>query len=408
MTILKKILIVCILIFLGLLFFLKQNEKSETEVVFWTVQLAPFSDYINDVISDFESSHPDIKIKWIDVPYSEAEKRVLASLLSNSMPDLINITSDFNMTLAVKGALAPVENGLSVYNKALTNVLSYEQQVWGIPFYATSAVTIYNKELLKEFGLNKPAVDYDELFNQMNEAPNLKNKYLFMPTLTENDTLYKLLNKYGLSSPDKIYNQKAQELFAELKTLYTQEKLPKEAITQTHREVLEKYSSGQIAYLQAGANFLNIIKENSLDVYNKTEASEQFYGLNKSYDFSLMTLAVPQKAKHKEQAFLFAKFLTNAQNQLEFAKLTGILPCNNETLKNEYFATYDVKDLLSKARYIGAKQLLNPISYPKQSKNHKEVITLINSLVEKILLENVNIDEQLEQTAIKWRKIIQN
>ena len=40
-----------------------------------------FSDYINGVISEFEVQNPDIKIKWIDVPFSEGEKRTLASVL---------------------------------------------------------------------------------------------------------------------------------------------------------------------------------------------------------------------------------------------------------------------------------------------------------------------------------------
>ena len=348
----KIIIIACILLFVSAFFAVRTNDNEKNEVVFWTVQLAPFSDYINGVINDFEKENPDIKIKWIDVPYSEAEKRVLASLLSNSMPDLINITADFNMTLAVKGALEPFEKGTELYNTSLLNTLTYDEKIWGVPFYATSAITVYNKGLLKDFGIAKPAETYDELFLQMDKAPIIKNKYLFMPTLTENDTLYKLLNKYELNSPKGLATKNAEIFFAELKKLYGEEKIPKEAITQTHREVLEKYSAGQIAYLQAGANFLNIIKENSLEVYEKTDVAEQFYGKEKAYDFSLMTLAVPKKAKNREQAFLFAKFLTNAQNQLEFAKLTGILPCNNETLKNEYFSFRFHSPVYSSARRI--------------------------------------------------------
>ena len=61
-----------------------------------------FSDYINNIISEYETSHPNIKIKWIDVPFSEGEKRTLASILSNNPPDLVNLNPDFSSILAQK------------------------------------------------------------------------------------------------------------------------------------------------------------------------------------------------------------------------------------------------------------------------------------------------------------------
>lgn len=405
MSKIKIILIICVLICANMLFSLKP-KKENVEVVFWTVQLSPFSNYINGVIDSFESQHPYIKVKWVDIPYSEAEKRVLASLLSSSMPDLINITSDFNMTLAAKGALAEVDENLNSYNRPLLKAVSSNDKVWGIPFYATSAVTIYNKELMNSFGILAPPKTYSELFEQIKVAKVETNKFLFMPTLTENDTLYKLLNKFDITTPQKLTTQNSKELFELLKMFYQEGKIPKEAITQTHREVLEKYSSGQIVYLQAGANFLNIIKENSLDVYNKTDVAQQFYEGNGGFDFSLMTLAVPKKAKNKAEAFLFAKYLTNAANQLEFAKITGILPCNKITLSDQYFSDYNQGDLISKARYIGAKQLTEPISYLEQDSNYKNIIVLLNSLIEKILLEDKSVAEQLNQTSKKWIELI--
>ncbi len=410
MTKFKYFLSICIVLAISMFFYglnIKKNDKNEKEVIFWTVQLSPFSSYINGVINDFEQQNPQIKIKWIDVPYAEAEKRVLASLLSNNMPDLMNITSDFNIMLATKGALNSIDNGLENYNPEILKLLNFDNKVWGIPFYATSAITIYNKELVNKFGINKHPKTYSELFLLAEKTPKLNNKYLFMPTLTENDTLYKILNKYGFVDVDTISSDKSVELFSCLKFLYDNEKIPKESITQTHREVLEKYSSGQIAYIQAGANFLNIIKENSLDVYNKTDVLPQFYGNEERYDFSLMALAIPLKSKYSKEALLFAQFLTNEKNQLEFAKLTGVLPVNKYTLKNEYFNDkVNKNDLQAKAREIGATQLSAPIFYPIQNKKHKEIINLLNSTIEQILLENKNILQTLKILGENWLLLI--
>lgn len=406
----KKIVIFVIIFILSFVFIglNKKQKDARTEVVFWTTQLTPFATYMNDVINSFEQQHPNIKIKWIDVPYAEAEKRVLASLLSNSLPDLINITADFNMTLASKGALAEIDIAQNTYNEALLNTLKYNDKVWGIPFYATSAITIYNKQLLKEFNINTPAKSYDEVFLQMDKAPIIKNKFLLMPTLTENDTLYKILNKYDLSEPDKLTSNKSLELFSQLKNLYNSNKMPKESITQTHREMLEKYSAGQLAYVQIAGNFLNTINENSPDVYSNSDVAYQFYGDTPQYDFSLMTLVVPKKAKYKNEAKMFARYLTNSENQLEFAKITGVLPCNQKTLQNAYFKQdNDSNDLIAKARNIGAKQLNNPISYPIQTKNHKEIIVILNNAIQEILIGE-DLKQVLQESAKAWAILINN
>ena len=48
-----------------------KNDADEKEVVFWTLQMNEFTSYMTDVIAKFEYENPDIKIKWIDVPFSE-------------------------------------------------------------------------------------------------------------------------------------------------------------------------------------------------------------------------------------------------------------------------------------------------------------------------------------------------
>ena len=75
------------------------------EIVFWTLQLSTFNNYINNVISNFEQENPEYKIKWIDVPYAEGEKRTLAAILTDNPPDLVNLTPDFSHVLAKKNAL---------------------------------------------------------------------------------------------------------------------------------------------------------------------------------------------------------------------------------------------------------------------------------------------------------------
>jgi putative chitobiose transport system substrate-binding protein len=223
-----------------------------------------------------------------------------------------------------------------------------------------------------------------------------------MPALTENDTLLKILNKYGINSPQKLTSQRSGQIFNEYKRLYQADLIPKESITQTHREALEKYMSEQVVFIQSGANFLNMIKDNAPEVYNVTEVSNQLTGDTGKYDVSIMNLIIPERSKNKEAALKFALYLTNSENQLQFAKLTTILPVNNNTLKNAYFKT-NSGDVISRARYLSARQLDNLALPVRSSKNRKEILMLLNTSVQEILLNKSDTASALKKTAEMWK-----
>ena len=158
-----------------------------------------------------------------------------------------------------------------------------------------------------------------------------------------------------------------------------------------------------------GANFLNIIRENALKVYEKSEIYPQLKGDNGKYDFSLMDLAIPVKSKHKTQAIRFAMFLTNEKNQYELAQKTSILPVNKFALEKFIKQLSNKKTKSNIAQLISAKQLNNLSQIPYLGENKKEKIEIINMYVQKILLEKnkaqiKNILQMVENELKKCKK----
>lgn len=400
--------IACILLVSLVYILTKPQKHNENEVVFWSLQMGTFDGYMKPLIAEFERQNPNIKIKWIDVPYSEGEKRTLASILSSNPPDLVNLTPDFSSVLAQKQALEYIDCAkLKDYNKQITQSLMTDGKCYAVPFYATSSLTFYNKELLKKAGIKHLPQTYDEL-NLL--APKIKQKtgmFVTMPTLTENDTLLKILNKSGINTSQTLISDKSVKIFEGYRKLYQKDLIPKESITQNHQEALEKYMSGQLAFIQSGANFLNIVKENAPQVFKYTDVAPQFTGDNGKYDVSVMNLIIPLRAKHKDGALRFALFLTNKQNQIELAKLTTILPVNNLALKDSYFNSYTEGDVIAKARVLSAKQLGNLQKNIRFENNHKEILTLLNTTVQQILLGNDDVKKVLESAAKDWKRLEQ-
>lgn len=405
-SLLLKYALLLIAIVLIIFLFPARHRTSDNEVIFWTLQMSDFSPYMLEVIKEFEAENPEIKIKWIDVPFSEGEKRTLASVLSDNPPDLINLNPDFAALLAQRGALYEIDDKYTTqFNKPVINSLKQNGKLYSLPWYATSAVTIYNKKLLQKSGAKLPAT-YEDIAEIAPVIRAKTNAYVLLPNITENDTMLRILNKYGVNSPQNINSAQSQEVFDMFKELYRKNLIPKESITQTHREALEKYMAENIVFFQAGANFLTMIKENAPSTYKSTDVAPQITGKLGQNDFSLMNFVIPLRAKHKEEALKFVLFLTNNENQLELAKLTNVLAVNEETLKNDFYKSYDKNDLMSKARFISAKQLYNIEPSMKPEKNRKEINTLINTAVQQILINKNTTKNILDDVSVEYKKLI--
>ena len=368
-------------------------KDSRKEVTFWTLQMGDFAPYINEIIENYEKSHSDIKIKWVDVPFSEGEKRTLAAVMTDFPPDLINLNPDFSAILAQKGTLQeiPAEK-LKDFAPDVVKAMEYNDKIYSIPWYATSAITIYNKELFKKTNLPLPKT-YEDLAKFSAQIKTKTGAYAFLPTITENDTMVRILNKYGISEISDYNSKTSVDVFELFKTLYKKNLIPTETITMTLREALEQYMAGKIVFFQGGANFLNMIKENAPKIYAQTDVTEQIKGPLGQNDFSVMNFVIPLKAKYKDEAIDFCLFLTNKENQLKLAKMTNVISTNSEALKDSFYNDYS--DLTSKARSISAKQIEHIYPMLKQKENQKEINLLINTAVQSVLLDKTPAKDAL-------------
>ena len=373
-----------------------RKENEQKVVTLWTLQMGDFSDYMYKIIRTYENNHPNVQIKWVDVPFSEGEKRTLAAVMTDNPPDLINLNPDFSALLAQKGTLEEIPEEVTVdFNPEIINALKYNDKLYSIPWYATSAITIYNKDLFQQSGIIRLPKTYKELAAISEKVKENTGAYAYLPTITENDTMVKILNKYGISEAEDY--PKAQKVFEMFKNLYQKELIPAESITFTHREALEQYMAGKIVFFQGGANFLNMIKENAPSVYEQTDVTEQIKGPVGQNDFSVMNFVIPSRAKHKKEALDFCLYLTNEQNQLELARMTNVIATNSSALKSAFYN--DNSTLEAKARSISAKQINRITPQLRQRRNQKEINTQVNAAVQSALLNKDSIESILEKLS---------
>jgi len=112
--------------------------------------------------NEFEKSHPQIKIKWRTLSENTLRKRLLSDLaISDGQFDIMTIGSYEAPIWAQKKWLMPLQNLPAEYDVddllvTVREALSYQQQLYALPFYAESSMLFYRKDLFDKHQLSMP------------------------------------------------------------------------------------------------------------------------------------------------------------------------------------------------------------------------------------------------------------
>ncbi len=399
-----------------------QTTNDKITLEFWTLQLDTFKDTLQPMFAEYEQAHPNIKIKWIDLPFSEGPKRTLTAMMSSHVPDVVNLNPDFSATLASRNALVNMQTALPettqksylpvAWQAATLQKKDGAETTFGVPWYVTSSVFLYNKTILNKAGLKSPPSTFDDL-PDFAEAVRAKTKaYGLMPVISENGNFLKDLKKMGVP----LYDEKGRAVFvtdkaiahlAHFVDMYQAGWVPAEAITEGHQAAVGRYQAGTLALFQIGPNFLKIVKENAPEVYKTTEVAPQFPQDARYKDFSLMVLVVPRKSAHPKEAADFAAFITNAKNQLALAQAAPVLPSVTSALHDPYFSTAHAKDLMARGRAVSASQLLTATEAYRIQPNQNAINEIINHYVQLAMLGKVRPSVALRQAQDEINAILE-
>ncbi|MFM7437278.1 MAG: ABC transporter substrate-binding protein, partial [Snowella sp.] len=163
-------------------------------IQFWTMQLQPqFTPYFTELIGNFKTTNPDITVKWEDVPWDAMQSKILTSISAKTAPDVVNLNPNFASQLAGKNAWLDLSSKVSPdiqkqYLPKIWQANTLNNLSFGIPWYLTTRVTIYNQDLLKKAGITTPPATYEELAKVAKTIKDKTGKYAFFITFSPGDS----------------------------------------------------------------------------------------------------------------------------------------------------------------------------------------------------------------------------
>ncbi len=389
---------------------------GQKTIEFWTMQLSPqFNGYFNGLIATFEQDNPGVKVRWVDVPWSAMESKILTAVSARTAPDVVNLNPNFASQLAARNAWLTLDDRVpaEVRQQYLPNIWkasTLDGKSFGIPWYLTTRVAIYNQEILKQAGVSNPPATYSELAQVAKQIKEKTGKYAFFTTVVPEDSgeLLESFVQMGVPLVDgqgkaAFNNPKGKAAFQYWVDLYKNGWMPKEILTEGHRYAIDLYQQGNTAILASGAEFLGTIAKNAPSIAQASVSAPQITGETGKKNVAVMNLVVPRDSKNPDLALKFALFVTNDANQLAFSKAANTLPSTVKALADSYFTTPPANPTsIDQARIVSARQMKDAEVLIPAMKDAKKLQKAIYDNLQAAMLGQKNVDQALSDAAQQW------
>jgi putative chitobiose transport system substrate-binding protein len=389
---------------------------NSQEIEFWTMQLQPqFTDYFNQLIAEFEQKNPPLKVRWVDVPWADMERKILTAVSAKTAPDVVNLNPNFASQLAERNAWLELDSRIPAeirqqYLPGIWKASTLNDKSFGIPWYLTTRVTIYNTDLFKQAGVSKPPATYAELATAAKQLKQKTGKYAFFATVVPEDSGEVLESFVQMGVPLVDGNGKAafntpqgRAAFQYWVDLYKNGLMPKESLTEGHRYAIDLYQRGDTAILASGAEFLNTIAKNAPSIAKASATGSQITGETGKKNVAVMNVVIPRDTKNPDGALKFALFLTNDINQLAFAKAANVLPSTLKALQDPYFSAAPANSSpVDKARIVSASQMKNAEVLIPAMKDVKKLQKVVYDNLQAAMLGQKSVDQAVSDAAKEW------
>ncbi|MFL4908655.1 ABC transporter substrate-binding protein [Streptomyces sp. MMS24-I2-30] len=349
------------------------SGKAEGDITFQTWNLrANFKSYFEGVITDFEKKYPGTHVKWIDQPAEGYPDKLSADAAGGTLPDVVNVSPDLLAPLAKAGLALDLDKSAGQYKKEYLDGAWAGNRIPGLtgtyafPWYLNTGPMFYNKSLFEQAGLDpeQPPKTYDELFTDaLKMAEQSKGKVATLanvPTI-EDFGRYGAQLMNGQGTGFAFNDAKGVELLTKYKELFDAKALDPQALTATPESSGKKFLTEAVAMNPGSALDLGNFKKNAPNLYKNIGITDQITSTG-HVNMYVMGLMVNSRTKHTPAAVAFAHYVTDAQNQMSFAKQVAIFPSTAGSLDDPYFTKEDGSDD-TRVRVAAAKSLKNAVNY---------------------------------------------
>ncbi|MFH9660907.1 extracellular solute-binding protein [Streptomyces sp. NPDC017248] len=391
----------------------KDPKDISGTITYWdTSDAATEAPTYKALVKKFETKYPKIKVDYQNVPFTDIEQKFKSAAKSGKgAPDVVRTDVGLMAEYASLGYIAPLDGTPALqdtadYNAVPLNTAKYQGKTYGVPSVTDTLGLLYNKKLLKQAGIAKPPVTWDEFIA---DAKTIKRKTGAYGTYLNPDSyfLLPLLYSNGADLAEPSAKKITINNDAAVKALTVAKKINDEAsmkvdYANAYQNMQAAFKNGKVAMLVQGP--WSVGDDLTGPAFKDDKGNLGFAAVPAGAGGKAQAptgghnLAVYQGSSNMDASYLFTQFMTSTQSQIAIAEGTGTLP----TRKSAYTG-----EVTADAKIAGFKPILEHTARARVAL--PQVGSLFTPLAQnyvKILQGDESVKGGLDATADEFKNLL--
>ena len=342
------------------------DEKKEYELLYWSSNNTHEIEFAQMIVEQWNQAHPDAKVKYQPVPEGQSsEEIILAAVVGGTTPDIYSNMWQGDVEIyAESGSLVALDtlDGFAkyIYNRCDTSVIientSLDNHIYQIPWKINPIMMIYNKNHIKDLGLNNAPSTYSEYFDAAEKFKLDKDGDGYIDQwfgysevlVTWWQRFFDFYPLYLAASGGQTLlknnkanfdNEYAVTVFKFLRELYEKQYFPQERLAARQ----DAFLSGTIVSRFTGpweiAHAEKYKPEGFEYGFQKIPVPSDFEGPVYTYG-DPKNIVIFNTCSKPDLAFQFVKFFASKKNDFNLLKITAQYPRRKDLLTDSLFVNY--------------------------------------------------------------------
>lgn len=298
------------------------------------------------LVGQFEAANKDIKVKYVNVPFSEAQNKFDTAAGSKGAPDVLRSEVGWTPAFAKKGFFLPLDGTEALADKdkfqsSLITQAQYEGKTYGVPLVTDTLALVYNKAIFQKAGITEAPKTWDELRADAFKIDAKEHVYGYWGS-TQAYYAQTFLYGEGTDTVDAsakkitVNSDAAKKAYGTWLSLFKGQGLHKADVTaDAYSHIQDAFVNGQVgAIIQGPWEITNFYKGSAFkDKSNLGIATVPAGSTGRSGaptgGHNLSVYAGSDKA-HQAAALKFVNFMTSANSQTQIALKNSTLPTRDD------------------------------------------------------------------------------
>ncbi|AUJ24111.1 MULTISPECIES: sugar ABC transporter substrate-binding protein [Virgibacillus] len=375
----------------------EDSGNKDGEITVWA--MGEEGKLLKQLTDKFEKDNEGIKVDVQAIPWDSAHDKLLTAVASGNGPDILQLGTTWVPEFAEAGALLDLteymeehpEFAAENYFDGAAEIMQYDDQIVGIPWYVDTRVLYYRTDILEEAGYDKAPETWEELQDAAKKLAD-RGEGQYGIDIDQNDQIMPFIfawqNGYEANLEESKLNFDTPEFLGAME-YYTSFFKERSSQVEQGEDIVQAFANGKKPMFFSGPWMVNIINEQAPDIEGKWAPAVMPGNETNASSMGGATLSIFHNSENVENALKFLSYMNETETQLEWLDISNTLPSKLESWEDPI--------LQDDPMYSVFGEQLKEAKAGLQTEQFERIAQELLSALERVNAGGADLEKEIEQ-----------